>query len=336
MKVAFAIDFLVERTPEVFLLELLLAGFEDAEIYCLAHAPGKILGRIEHHRIHSSPLSRLVQTPAQLTEKAWMIPSAAKGIKVAADVDKLIIISSGWGHLIQSAPQTERFVWLHEFAPEKLQLRGWKKLFAPYQRELKRNALLREKHTAFASETLARRLAVTDARVIRPGHKTDDYFLVPDEHHTGEYPYHLVLQKGADQALVAELTEAAKAQGVELQFADGQQCAATIAGMTHSARAVWALIPGVFPYEALGALCCGRPAVVLDSPEAREVLPSDGAWFFKGSIRETLAQVNRDFLSPDKKALRRAGLKFNERLFKNQIRSWTQARPPRPEEDTTL
>ena len=33
MKVAFAIDFLVERTPEVFLLELLLAGFDDADIY---------------------------------------------------------------------------------------------------------------------------------------------------------------------------------------------------------------------------------------------------------------------------------------------------------------
>jgi hypothetical protein len=333
MKVAFAIDFLLERTPEVFLLELLLAGFEDAEIYCLAHAPGQILGRIEHHRIHASPLSRLVKTAAELPARSWMIPSAARGIQVSPDVDKLIIISSGWAQLIKSAPKTERFVWLHEFAPPKLALSGWKKLFAPYQRELKRKALFQEKNVAYASETLAQSLSVSAPRVIRPGHKTDDYFVVPDETHTGEYPYHLVLLKGADSNLVAELTAAAKAEDIPLHFADGQQCSATIAGMTHSARAVWALIPSVFPYEALGALCCGRPAVVLDRPELREVLPQDGAWFLNGSVRETLRQVNRDFLSPDKKSLRRAGLKYNERLFKNQMRSWAGIRPQKTEEE---
>ncbi len=341
MKVAFAIDFLLERTPEVFLLELLLAGFDEADIYCLSHTPGKILGRIETHRIHSTPF---VPTP----DRAWMLPTVAKQIKVAADVDKLIIISSGWAHTIQTSAHTQRFTWMYDFAPKKFELKGWKKIFSYHHREVKMKALAAEKNVAFATKTLASSLGFLDGKVIYPGFKTDDYPIVPDEQHTGEYPYHLILLNDAPERQVREVIVAAHEANVDVKFMGfdevyveekkqnlgefiGDHCAATTAGFTHSARAVWILGDSKFPTAALGALCGGRPVVVPDLPQFREVLPSDGAWYVNGNVKEIFKVANRDFLSPDKKALRRAGLKYNERLFKNQLRAWAGVKPVKEE-----
>lgn len=347
MKIAFAVDFLLERNTDVFLLELLLAGFDDADIYCVAHAQGKILGRIETHRIHSTPLSRLVETRAQLCERAWMLPSMVRQLQVAPDVDKLVILSSGWAHLIASAPRTERYVWTHQLAPQDLKLTGWKRLFRYYHEDLKRRALLREPHVSVASQQLNQQLQQS-YRVIYPGIKTDDYVLIPDEQHTGEYPYHLVALTGADPALVRAVFAEARRAAVpvkcigrddayaaekalndpNLEFI-GDHCAATTAAFTHAARVVWCLSEEAFPAAALGALACGRPAVVLDRPHNREILPADGAWFLGADVAGVFTAANRDYLSADKKQLRRAGLKHNERLFKNQVRAWAGLRPPK-------
>lgn len=338
MKVAFAIDFLLERNQEVFLLELLLAGFPDAEIYTLAHAKGKILGRIENHKIISSPLSRFVQSYGHLKKTSWMIPSALKQLKVAPEVDKLIILSSGWAHAIDSGPRTERFVWLSHFS-ELTNLFGWKKIFKFHHQGVQFGRLKREKNLAFSSQWLMNDLALP-GRVIYPGYKTEDFHLVADEIHTGIYTHHLVLLKGADAKLVKSLAEAAlktqtplKFVGPDEEYGDlkqaknfefiGDHCDATTAAMTHDARAVWSFRSG-FPAQALGALACGRPAVVLDTPENHEVLSTDAVWFYNNDMPSLLAQVDQRYLSADKKVLRRLGLKFNERLFKNQFRAWAK------------
>ncbi|MFP5457351.1 MAG: hypothetical protein ACLGG7_01350 [Bacteriovoracia bacterium] len=350
MKIAFAIDFLVERDTDVFLLELLLAGFPDADIYCLAHAQGKILGRIETHRIHSSPLSRLVQSRAELRQRSWMLPSMVKQLRVSPDVDKLIIISSGWAHLIATASKTERFVWCHQLSPRDLKLSGWKRIFSFYHEDLKERSLLKELQVTVASQQLNQQLE-RNFRVIYPGIKTDDYVLIPDEQHTGEYPHHLVLLAGADVnrvrqvfALAREAKVPVKCVGRDEAFAAekalndpnlefiGDHCAATTAAFTHGARAVWCLSEDVFPAQALGALACGRPAVVLDRPHNREILPAEGTWFAGEDLGAVFQAANRDYLSADKKQLRRAGLKFNERLFKNQIRAWAGVKPPKDED----
>lgn len=337
MKVAFAIDFLLERNQEVFLLELLLAGFPDAEIYTLAHAKGKILGRIENHKIISSPLSRFVQSYDHLAKTSWMIPSALKQLKINPEVEKLIILSSGWAHVIESAPKTERFVWLSHFS-EKTKLTGWKRLFKYYHQGLQLNTLKRERHLAVSSQDLKHLLGL-EARVIYPGYKTEDFHLVADEIHTGLYTHHLVHLKGADSAKVRELASVAQKKEIPLKFVGpdesyndlkqlknvefiGDHCDATTAAMTHDARAVWSLSPAPFPSQALGALACGRPAVVLDLPINAEVLPAEAVWVVKKNLEETLDAAERNYLSCDKKVLRRMGLKYNERLFKNQFRAW--------------
>ncbi len=349
MKVAFAIDFLLERTPEVFLLELLLQGFEDAEIYTLAHAPGKILGRIETHRIHSSPLSRLISSGKKLSELAWMVPGAAKQLTSASDVDKLIIISSGWAHTIESSGKTERYVWLYDFNPKQLRLKGWRKFFGFYHQDFKFKALEREKHRAFASFELEKLLGHEGAPIIYPGFKTEDYHLVPDDQHPGLYSHHLVILNEAEPAMVreffkltAERNIPVKCVGRDEQYESekknfshvefiGDHCAATTAALTHGARATWVFAETNFPVSAFGSLCCGRPVVVRDTPLHREVL-KEGVWFMDRPLAELLETVERDYLSPDKKLLRRTGLKYNERLFKNQIRLWSGIKPSKSEE----
>ena len=348
MKVAFAIDFLLERNQEVFLLELLLAGFPDAEIYTLAHAKGKILGRIENHKIISSPLSRFVQSYGHLKKTSWMIPSALKQLKVAPEVDKLIILSSGWAHAIDSGPRTERFVWLSHFS-ELTNLFGWKKIFKFHHQGVQFSRLKREKNLAFSSQWLMNDLALP-GRVIYPGYKTEDFHLVADEIHTGIYTHHLVHLKGADGKLVRSLAEAALKTQIPLKFVGpdeeygdlkqhktfefiGDHCDATTAAMTHDARAVWSLTDAPFPSQALGALACGRPAVVLDNPINTEVLPGETVWVVKKNLEEVLDAAERTYLSSDKKVLRRMGLKYNERLFKNQFRAWAGLKASAPEAD---
>jgi len=216
MKVAFAIDFLLERNQEVFLLELLLAGFPDAEIYTLAHAKGKILGRIENHKIISSPLSRFVQTYDHLKQSSWMIPSAIKQLKITSDVDKLIVLSSGWAHAFESNSSTERFVWLSHFS-DKTALSGWKKVFKYHHQNLQLQSLKHEKNLAFSSQALKNDLGL-EGRVIYPGFKTEDFHLVSDEIHTGIYTHHLVHLKGVDSGLVRELSHAALKSDIALKF----------------------------------------------------------------------------------------------------------------------
>ena len=344
MKTAFAIDFLLERTPEVFLLELLLAGHEDADIYCLAHAQGQILGTAERHRIISSPLSRFVQKTADLEQKAWLIPSALKQLHIAPNVERLVVISSGWAHTFASSPQTKRYTWMYEWENTHTRLRGLKKLFSPYHRQLKELGLDKEEHLAFSSQTLATELGKGQAKVIAPALKTEEFPMVSDEEHPGEYTHHLVLLDGAAPTLVRKLITAARERQIPLRVLGpdgeyafekslqvahvefvGDHCEATTAALTHGARAVWSLGHSAFPAGALGAQCCGRPVVVLDLPENHEFLGDTGTWYLRNEnqITELLNEVEATYLNPDRKILRRQGLKWNERLFKSQMREFS-------------
>lgn len=351
MKTAFAIDFLLERTPEVFLLELLLAGHEDAEIYCLAHTQGSILGPVERHRIIASPLSRFVRTKSDVSDKAWLIPSAAKQLVVDPSVERLVILSSGWAHTIQTSASVERYTWLYDWEQPFTKLTGLRRVFSPYHQQVKRQALKAEKHLSVSSKSLAVALGEGRARVIPGAFKTEEFPFVPDDQHTGEYTHHLVLLDGVETSLVKSLIQAARARKLPLKFLGkdeafseekswqdplvefiGSHCEATTAALTHAARAVWALGRYPFPSTALGAQCCGRPVVVMDAAINREFL-SEGAWFLKreSELADMLSTVESSYLAADRKALRRQGLKWNERLFKSQMREFSGVvKLPRP------
>ncbi len=335
MKTAFAIDLLLERTPEVRLLELLLAGHEDADVYCLAHSPGALQGEIERHRIIASPLSRMVASNADLAKKAWLLPSAARQLRVDAGVENLVVVSSGWAHVFPTAPGTKKHVWLYRFDDPRTTLRGWQRVFAPYHRQVKLAGLPTDA-TAFASEALMKDVGRTGP-VIAPAVDTEDFVFVPDESHPGDHPHHTVLLGGMTREGIARLVDVFAAarvpakllgdsQGVapkgSVELVEGIHCSATTAAFTHGARAVWALGELPFPEGALGALCCGRPVVVSDTAVNHEFL-GDGVGWYTSDWASTLAQVERDYLGVERKSLRRQGLRWNGRLFKARMRDFT-------------
>lgn len=343
MRTAFAIDFLLERTPEVFMLELLLAGHEDADIYCLAHAQGSILGPIERHRIIASPLSRFVTDKKSLKEKAWLIPSAARQLEISPEVEKLVVLSSGWAHTIKSSPLTDRYTWIYDWESLSTKLQGLKKVFTPYHKQMKRQALMSEKNLSFSSNHLAKALGHSESRVIPGAFKTEEFPIVPDEMHPGTYTHHLVLLDGSNPVTIKKLISAAKKQNIALKFLGddsayseekslqdpnlefiGSHCEATTAALTHGAKAVWALGNFAFPAQALGAHCCGRPVVVSQNAINQEFMGDEGVWYLKDAalIETLLAEVESHYLDFDKKSLRRHGLKLNERLFKSQMRDF--------------
>ena len=343
MKTAFAIDFLLERTPEVFMLELLLAGHEDAEIYCLAHSQGSILGPIERHRIIASPLSRFVDKKEMIQAKAWLLPSAARQLKIDPSVEQLIIISSGWAHTFVTGPQVKRTTWLYDWQQPFTQLKGLKRIFAPYHRQVKWQALQQEKQLSFSSQTLASTLGFEPTKIIPAAFKTEEFPFITDESHPGQYPHHLVLLDDAPVPLVKSFIHIARQRNVTLKFLGedtaygeekawndpnvefiGDHCEATTAALTHGARAVWALGSVAFPSQALGAQCCGRPVVVMNDAINREFLGEEGVWYLKqeSDLAETLTEVEKNYKRFDRKALRRQGLKWNERLFKSQMKEF--------------
>jgi hypothetical protein len=339
MKIAFAIDLLLERTPEVQLLELLLAGHEDADVYCLAHVPGALQGEIERHRIIASPLGRLVSSTADLARRNWLLPSAARHLKIAADVEQVIVVSSGWAHVFPTGPSTRKHVWLYRFDDPRTALRGLQRVFAPYHRQVKLAALPAHA-TAYSSEALMKSLGRTGT-VIAPSIDTEDFVFVPDESHPGDHPHHTVLLGGMDRASIARLVDVFAAsnvpakllgdpQGVavkgSVELVEGIHCSATTAAFTHGARSVWALGDLPFPEGALGALCCGRPVVVSDSAVNREFLGKGVGWY-TSDWAATLGLVERDYLGVDRKSLRRQGLRWNGRLFKARMRDFTGAGP---------
>ncbi len=102
----------------------------------------------------------------------------------------------------------------------------------------------------------------------------------------------------------------------------GDHCEATSAMYSHQAKAVWDFSRNSFPSKALGALCTGRPAVVSENKINREYLTS-GTYFLKSfsenDINSLYTEIEGSFLSQDRRALRRLGLKWNERLFKSRM-----------------
>jgi hypothetical protein len=102
----------------------------------------------------------------------------------------------------------------------------------------------------------------------------------------------------------------------------GDHCEATNALYSHQAKAIWDLSSTYFPSRAFGALATGRPVVVRNLSLNRELL-TEGAYFLSDTASESLfnlyEKVEEEYLSLDRRSLRRRGLRWNERLFKTRM-----------------
>lgn len=338
MKTAIAIDSLLSRDEAIFLLELVLNVFPNSEIYTIAHKRGGILGQIETRPIVSSFLTHKVTDLESFKKNLWIMPSAVKGIPFHKSIEKVIVLSRGYIHGLKIPQHVERYLYLIDWNYVEQDIKGWRKLFLPFVNEFREKAFTQYPKIAVSSETLAKNLDLPNAQIIYPTFRTEEYPFVKDEDHNFEFDHHLVYTQGMSREEFWKLVNYIISQGdlvrvmgrdehLKDMFANnpkvdfaGDHCEATAAMYSHKAKLIWELSNSFFPARAFGAFCTGRPVIVRDTQINRELL-SEGAYFLDldKNLEEIYKKANSEFLSFDRRALRRKGLRLNERLFKSKM-----------------
>ena len=340
MKTALCIDSLLAREDVTFLLEMGLNLFPNSEIYTIAHQQGSILGTIETRPIVSSFLTHKVKNKNGLKKNFWILPSAVKGIPLHPSIEKVIVFSRGYIHGLNLPSHLQSYLYLVDWDMISQDQLGWQKMFAPYVNEWREKALTKYKKIAVSSEFLKNELHLPNAEVIQPTFRTEEYPFVKDEDHNFLFEHQLIYTHDLTADQFRALAECLLAKGEmlrvmgpydhllevkkdypQIDFA-GDHCEATSAMYSHQAKAVWDFSKNYFPSKALGGLCTGRPVVVKDNKVNREYLTL-GAQFLNSfqpaDINAAYATIESSYLSLDRRALRRLGLKWNERLFKSRM-----------------
>ncbi|HXH30492.1 MAG TPA: hypothetical protein VNJ01_06750 [Bacteriovoracaceae bacterium] len=340
MKIAVAIDSLLLRDDSTFLLELVLNIFPNCEIYTIVHRRGGILGEVERRPIVSSFLTSKAKGEDGLAKDFWILPSAVKAIPIHPSIEKIIVISRGYIHGLKLPPQVESYLYLLDWDLVDQKNLGWQKFFAPYVNAWREKALTRYRKIAVSSNALKDQLGLPNAEVIEPTYRTEEYPFVRDEDHNFQFTHQLVFTHGLGSREFTDLArvltrnnETIRVLGPDAHLTDckkefplidfaGDHCEATSALYSHQAKAIWDFSQGFFPAKAFGALATGRPVVVRGGDVQKEFLKS-GTYFLNDfsakSLEETYQAIDREHLTHDRKVLRRAGLRWNERLFKSRM-----------------
>lgn len=340
MKTAIAIDSLLTRDDSIFLLEMVLNLFPDSEIYTIAHKQGGILGPIETRPIVSSFLTHKAKDVSVFKKNFWALPSAVKAIPLHPSIEKVIVLSRGYIHGLNLPSHVTKYLYILDWGLVDQNTLGWQKIFTHYVNDWRDKALRNYPKIAVSSETLKVDLELPNAEVIAPTYRTEEYPFVRDEDHNFSFTHHLIythdlslnefrtiakvlLSKGETVRVLgpdAHL-ESVKKEWPQIEFA-GDHCEATSALYSHQAKAIWDFSKGFFPSKAFGAFSTGRPVVVRDLRLTKEYL-TEGAHFLKDfsetSITSVWKEVEESYMGVDRRALRRFGLKWNERLFKSRM-----------------
>ncbi len=338
MKTAICIDSLLLRDESIFLLELVLNVFPNSEIYTIVHKKGGILGQIESRPIISSFLTHKAKGPEVLKKNFWILPSAVKGIPLHPSIEKVIVLSRGYIHGLNLPEHVERYLYIYDWDLIEQKNLGWQRFFKAFVNDWREKALIKYPKIAVSSEAMKDELELPNAEVIAPTFRTEEYPFVKDEDHNFEFSHHLLYSQGLTPSefesvasFLVEKGEMVRVMGPDqhlqhlkskypmIDFA-GDHCEATAAMYSHQAKVIWTLEDLPFPSKAFGALCTGRPAVVLDRKVNREYLQI-GAYFLKdlADLERVYGEIQSSALSFDRRTLRRAGLKWNERLFKSRM-----------------
>lgn len=340
MKTAIAIDSLIARDESIFILELVLNLFPNSEIYTIEHKQGGILGQIETRPIVSSFLSHKVKDVSVLKKNFWILPSAVKGIPLHPSIEKVIVISRGYIHGLNIPSHVERALYILDWDGVPQKELGWQKLFAPYVNDWREKALRQYNKIAVSSETLKNNLELPNAEVIYPTYRTEEYPFVKDEEHNFLFTHHLLYTHGLSVQEFKTIMDVMTKRGEKVHvlgpdshledlkknypdaYFAGDHCEATNALHSHQAKAIWDFSRSFFPSKALGGLSTGRPVVVRDEAVQREFLVN-GVHFVReiseDMINITLSEVAVNYMSVDRRSLRRLGLRWNERLFKSRM-----------------
>ncbi|MDA8791965.1 hypothetical protein N9N67_01895 [Bacteriovoracaceae bacterium] len=89
------IDFLLEKNETTFILEQLVALYDEVTIYTLSHQQGKLQAPIELNSIQSTYLSNKIKNNADIKKQFYLIPHARKTLIPKRPHEAIIIFNNG-------------------------------------------------------------------------------------------------------------------------------------------------------------------------------------------------------------------------------------------------
>lgn len=342
MNVVLTTDSIIERDESLELLEFLLNMYPEAKVYTLAHNKESIVGPVQMSPIYSSFMSNVVKTKSDFIKKLFLIPSAAKTLKLPEDTDLVISITTGFAHGIEIPKNAKHIVYLYSWNEWFQNYRlSWHLFFKSFVNSWRTALIKSDLNEIVCSSAALKKSLEINADVIPPVFKAGDYHFVPDEKFDFNYEYFLVFTKNVAQNTIEDLYSIAHEHKINIKFYGpddnfeklkqpsqyteflGDHCQGTAGVYMQNAKAVFDLSYSEFPTQALAGLSCGRPVIVLDSATTREFIKNEYAVFVddlsKSNLVIVIESMGEVFKNFDRPELRRNALKYNGRIFKTKL-----------------
>lgn len=147
-----------------------------------------------------------------LLSNFWVLPSGAKSLQLPEGTTELIIFSRGYVHGINVPKNIKTSVYVYEWDTylNSSKVSGFQKFFKPYVNDWRLKSLAQFDHIAVSSEVLKKNLGLSNAQVIAPTFKTEDYTFVKDEDHNFLFSHTLVYTYGRTEEELDLLFEVAR------------------------------------------------------------------------------------------------------------------------------
>ncbi len=343
MKIALTCDHLIQRMEMTAYIEAILGLYPKAEIYTFAHNAGKILGDIEHHKIHSTFLTHKVKGLDGFNKYRYLLPSTQKNFAVPCNFDLIFNISTGFSQSIQKCKDTKQITYLLQWPFEFESLNWMQKLFKGYLEGWALKGLSQADEIWVARESLEekckKRLPHKKIKLVRPFFNLDDYPLIPSSHWTHDLL--LISTEGITSEMAidfhkkltaikikflfvghdAHLEKAKEAIANERYFY-GQKCSGDLAPLLASSLGAVDFSHSILPSLAVRTLAAGRPAAVLINEDHQHQMEKDCVFWLKEKSAEQIIHfvqgIQNKEIESDK--LRRSVLKYNPAIFKTKVK----------------
>lgn len=136
LKIAFAIDYILDRNDALQTFELLINLIPDADILTLAHRRG-VGGSLEDRKIYSSYLSHIVKTEKDILKHPFLYMASKPEQFINEKYDYVICFSLGFAHCLKWNERQINYIYDKQFMNDTF-FKSYRKIFLPLYKKLER------------------------------------------------------------------------------------------------------------------------------------------------------------------------------------------------------
>lgn len=342
MKVALSLDHLLQRENATSCADIFCELFPDADCYTVAHKAGAVLGNVEIRKIHSTGLSKKVETVDELAKNAYLVPTISQQLFVPCSVDVLFNISRGLSHGFKKCQETKQITYLYDDYFLTRAPKSWReRFFRSYVKSWSKKALSQVDILWVSTQELHDALAPylkIPVEVVPPFFKITEFPLIPSSLFKHDFYCIEASSVSLDQAqIILETLDKRSTRwrfiGVDDHLAElkknypadtfyGDRCAGELAPMLSSARGCIDLTTDVFPESALKSQAVGRPVITMSGGFSDAFLKTPHAHkvsSLKKDLDQALDQLEASLATLEPKKVRAFVMDYHDLKFKGAL-----------------